>query len=99
MSLHPPPVEAYVREHAGRTLAELQDLLRIPSISTLPAHRGDMDRALDFLEARLREAGCEHIERLTSPKHPNGMPVLYADWLHAKDAPTVLFYGHYDVQP
>lgn len=99
MSLHIPPVEAYVREHAGRTLAELQDLLRIPSISTLPAHRADMDRALEFLEARLREAGCEHIERLTSPKHPNGMPVLYADWLHAKDAPTVLFYGHYDVQP
>ncbi|MGH9393971.1 MAG: dipeptidase [Terriglobales bacterium] len=94
-----PAVEAYVREHGERFLAELRALLSIPSISTLPAHRADMDRAREFLAARLRDAGCEHIEALGAPEFPNGIPVLYADWLHAPGAPTVLFYGHYDVQP
>ncbi|HUX67052.1 MAG TPA: dipeptidase [Terriglobales bacterium] len=94
-----PAVEAYIRDHADRMLAELQALLRIPSVSTLPAHRPDMERAREFLAERLRELGFEHIERVLPASHPEGVPVLYADWLHAPGAPTVLFYGHYDVQP
>lgn len=78
---------------------ELQAFLRIPSVSTLPAHRADIERALGFLADRLREIGFEHIERIVPPENPNGLPLLYADWVHAPGAPTILFYGHYDVQP
>ncbi|MGH3183881.1 MAG: M20/M25/M40 family metallo-hydrolase, partial [Streptosporangiaceae bacterium] len=92
-------LKAYIHDHSDRMLAELKALLRIPSVSTLPAHRPDLERALEFLADRLREAGCEHIERLLPPEGPKGAPMLYADWLHAPGAPTVLCYGHYDVQP
>ncbi len=94
-----PQVEAYIRKHAETFLAELQALLRIPSVSTLPLHRADMERALAFLADRLAEIGCEHIQRVCPREHAGGLPLLYADWLHAPGAPTVLFYGHYDVQP
>ncbi|MGH9416448.1 MAG: dipeptidase [Terriglobales bacterium] len=92
-------VEAYLDQHTERLLTELQDFLRIPSVSTLPAHAADMEAALAFLAERLREAGCEHIQRLVPGDYPHGAPILYADWLHAPGAPTVLLYGHYDVQP
>jgi acetylornithine deacetylase/succinyl-diaminopimelate desuccinylase-like protein len=92
-------VEAYIQEHAETFLAELQALLRIPSVSTLPLHRADMERALAFLADRLAEIGCEHIQRVSPREAAGGQPLLYADWLHAPGAPTVLFYGHYDVQP
>ncbi len=94
-----PQVEAYIKKHAETFLAELQALLRIPSVSTLPLHRADMERALAFLADRLAEIGCEHIQRVSPREAAGGLPLLYADWLHAPGAPTVLFYGHYDVQP
>lgn len=99
MNDHYAAVETYIREHADRMLSELEALLRIPSVSTLPAHRPDMERALHFLAERLAELGMEHIERIVPAECPNGAPLLYADWLHAPGAPTILFYGHYDVQP
>lgn len=92
-------VDSYIRQHADRFLAELQALLRIPSISTLPAFRPDIERAVTFLAERLKAIGFEHIEPILPRGNPNGLPLLYADWLHAPGAPTVLFYGHYDVQP
>ena len=90
-------VNALVEAQSKPYLDELLAWLRIPSVSTLPEHRGDMQRAVAFLAARLQEAGLEHIEPVQV--RPGGNPVLYADWLHAPGQPTVLFYGHYDVQP
>ncbi|MDO8484371.1 MAG: dipeptidase [Candidatus Limnocylindrales bacterium] len=69
--------------------------LRIPSISALPQHAEDCRRAAQWLADALTEAGLEHAEVAET----GGRPVVYADWLHAPDAPTVLVYGHYDVQP
>lgn len=89
----------YVQSRADILLDELAAFLRIPSVSTLPAHRPDMERALSLLAERLTEIGFEHIERIVPSENPQGLPLLYADWLHAPGAPTVLFYGHYDVQP
>ncbi|OGO55349.1 MAG: peptidase M20 [Chloroflexi bacterium RBG_16_69_14] len=80
--------------HAAR-LESYQAFLRIPSISALPEHAGDCRRAAGWLAEALTAAGLEHVEVAETGGHP----VVYADWLHAPDAPTVLVYGHYDVQP
>jgi acetylornithine deacetylase/succinyl-diaminopimelate desuccinylase-like protein len=87
--------DVFVRNNEGRFLEELKDFLRIPSISTLPEHRGDIDRASNFVAEKLGAAGLENIEIIPTDKHP----LVYADWLHAPGKPTVLCYGHYDVQP
>lgn len=87
---------AYSRAHTDRFVAELTELLRIPSMSADPAHAGDMRAAADWLAANLRAAGAEHVAVMPTAGHP----VVYGDWLHAgADAPTVLVYGHYDVVP
>src|SRR5271154_6630925 len=88
------PVE-YVREHQGRFLEELKSLLRIPSVSTLPEHKGDVRQAAETLAAELKRIGMENVEQIEGAGHP----LVYADWLHAEDKPTCLAYGHYDVQP
>jgi acetylornithine deacetylase/succinyl-diaminopimelate desuccinylase-like protein len=76
-------------------LKELKDLLRIPSVSTLPENKGDCRRAAEFLAAELTRIGMEHVRLIDTTGHP----LVYADWLHAAGKPTALFYGHYDVQP
>ncbi len=86
---------AFVEKNKDRLLEELKDFLRIPSISTLPEHAGDIRRAAGFVADSLRAAGLENIEIIPTAKHP----LVYADWLHAPGKPTVLCYGHYDVQP
>jgi acetylornithine deacetylase/succinyl-diaminopimelate desuccinylase-like protein len=78
-----------------RFLEELKALLRIPSVSTLPEHDADTRRAAEFCAAELRRIGMEHVELIETAGHP----LVYADWLHAAGRPTVLCYGHYDVQP
>ncbi|MCC6365594.1 MAG: dipeptidase [Bryobacterales bacterium] len=88
-------LETYVRENEERLLEELNAFLRIPSISTLPEHTPDVLRAAQYVAARLTEAGLENVEIIPTEKHP----LVYADWLHAPGKPTVLCYGHYDVQP
>jgi acetylornithine deacetylase/succinyl-diaminopimelate desuccinylase-like protein len=75
-------------------LEELKDFIRIPSISTDPDFKGEVLRASEFLLAKLREAGLT-AERIETAGHP----LVYAEWLGAPGKPTVLFYGHYDVQP
>ena len=75
-------------------LSELQDYLRSPSISTDPAYAQEVRRCAEFLRAKMREAGLE-AELIETDKHP----LVYAEWLGAEGAPTLLFYGHYDVQP
>jgi acetylornithine deacetylase/succinyl-diaminopimelate desuccinylase-like protein len=75
-------------------LEELKDYIRIPSISTDPAYRDDVQRASEFLLGKMKDAGltAELIES-------DGHPLVYGEWLGAPGKPTVLFYGHYDVQP
>ena len=75
-------------------LEELKDYIRIPSISTDPAYNGEVLRASEFLLGKLREAGLT-AERIETGGHP----LVYAEWMGAPGKPTVLFYGHYDVQP
>src|SRR6266852_2879941 len=87
--------DVFVRENQDRFLEELKSFLRIPSVSTLPEHRGDVKRAAGFVADSLGAAGMEHVEIIPTAKHP----LVYADWLHAPGKPTVLCYGHYDVQP
>jgi len=85
----------FVETNKDRLLSELKDFLRIPSVSTLPEHVPDIQRAADFVAASLHEAGMENVEVILTAGHP----LVYADWLHAPGKPTVLCYGHYDVQP
>lgn len=92
----PAAVAEYVRLNGERFENELFEFLRIPSISTLPEHRPDMARAAAFVAARLADAGLENVEII---ENGEGRPLIYGDWLHAPGKPTVLFYGHYDVQP
>jgi acetylornithine deacetylase/succinyl-diaminopimelate desuccinylase-like protein len=88
-------IDRYVQEHERRFLDELKELLRIPSISTLPEHNGDTHRAAEYAASKLRSAGMENVEIIETERHP----LVYADWMHAPDKPTVLCYGHFDVQP
>ncbi len=88
-------IDAFVKQNQDRFLAELKEFVRIPSISTLPEHRPDIQRAASFVAESLRKAGLENIEIIPTSGHP----LVYADWLHAPGKPTVLCYGHYDVQP
>src|SRR2546421_10133257 len=88
-------IETYITENKNRFLEDLKGWLRIPSISTLPDHAGDIRRAAEYAAAQLRHIGFEHVEVIATQGHP----LVYGDWLKATDKPTVLVYGHYDVQP
>jgi acetylornithine deacetylase/succinyl-diaminopimelate desuccinylase-like protein len=88
-------IDRYVRENETRFLEELKDLLRIPSISTLPENNEATHRAADFVVDHLWAAGLEHVELIETDRHP----LVYAEWMHAPGKPTVLCYGHFDVQP
>ena len=86
----------YAEQHKSDFLSTLETFLRIPSVSTdvdkIPAIRD----AAKWLTVRLKDLGCENIQIYETPKHP----VVYGEWLHAgASKPTVLVYGHYDVQP
>ena len=87
--------DAFIEQNKSRLLDELKEFLRIPSVSTLPEHAGDVQRAARFVADSLKAVGLEHVEIIPTAKHP----LVYADWLHAPGKPTVLCYGHYDVQP
>ena len=86
---------AFARKNHSRFLGELKDLLRIPSISTLPEHNQDCRRAAEMLASELKRIGMENVRIIETQGHP----LVYGDWLHAAGKPTVLCYGHYDVQP
>lgn len=87
--------QTYLREHQSRVVDELLAFIRIPSVSALPGHADDVAAAGAWVHARLEAAGLEHVQTLPTGGHP----VVYGDWLHAPGAPTVLIYGHFDVQP
>lgn len=86
----------YAKANADRFREELFELLRIPSISTTPERAGDVKRAADWLVAEMKRIGFPHAEAVATAGHP----IVYGEWLTAgEDKPTVLIYGHYDVQP
>jgi acetylornithine deacetylase/succinyl-diaminopimelate desuccinylase-like protein len=86
----------YAQAHQEDDLNRLIEFLRIPSISTTPEHRIDIQRAADWLVTRMRDIGFSRAEVMPTA----GQPVVYGEWLGAgSDAPTMLVYGHYDVQP
>lgn len=85
----------YIESKRDEHLNELFDFLRIPSVSTKSEHKPDIERAANWVADRLRAAGMQKVELLTAGGHP----VVYGEWLGAPGKPTVLLYGHYDVQP
>jgi acetylornithine deacetylase/succinyl-diaminopimelate desuccinylase-like protein len=89
------PAVDFARSNQPRFLNELKNLLRIPSVSTLDEHKGDVQKAAEFVATELRRIGMNNVEIIPTKGHP----LLYADWLHAPGKPTVLMYAHYDVQP
>jgi len=87
----------YYHQNRDRFLQDLISLVKIPSVSTLPEHKPDMRRAAEFLANDLREMGMRSVEIIEGKE--NQHPLLYAEWLEAPGKPTLLLYGHYDVQP
>jgi acetylornithine deacetylase/succinyl-diaminopimelate desuccinylase-like protein len=87
--------ESYLDAQRPRFLHELLDFLRIPSVSALPEHVGDVQRAAQWVAERLQTADLEGVQILPTGGHP----VVYGEWLHAPGKLTILIYGHFDVQP
>ena len=87
-------VQSYLEENRDRFLEELKELLRIPSVSADSAYASDVRRAGEFVYENLKGIGLD-AEIVETPGHP----VIHASWLGAEGAPTVMIYGHYDVQP
>ncbi len=87
--------QSYVEEHQERFIEELFALLRIPSVSTAAKFKGDVQQAAQFVRQKLEDAGVDRAEI----HETNGHPIVYAEKMVDPNAPTVLVYGHYDVQP
>jgi acetylornithine deacetylase/succinyl-diaminopimelate desuccinylase-like protein len=86
---------AYARQHRPRFVSELKEFVRFPSVSNQPQHARDLRRCAAWLAAHLRRIGLEHVRLVPTNRHP----IVYAAWRHARGKPTILIYGHYDVQP
>jgi acetylornithine deacetylase/succinyl-diaminopimelate desuccinylase-like protein len=85
----------YLEENESRFVEELKSFLRIPSISALPDNAPHVKRAAEWVAQRLREARMEQVEAMPTGGHP----IVYGEWLHAPEEPTILIYGHFDTQP
>src|SRR5919107_3661403 len=85
----------FINTNRDRFVEELKTYLAIPSISALPQHQADVRRAAEWTAEEMRRIGMQNVRLIETP----GNPVVYGDWLGAEGAPTILFYGHYDVQP
>ncbi len=85
----------FIHSHRDSYVTELRDFLAIPSISALPDRAADVVRCAEWAADEMRRIGLESVEVIATPGHP----VVYGEWCHAAGAPTILFYGHYDVQP
>ena len=95
-SLFDSNLDTYLQDAQTRQLDELSGWLRIPSISTLSQHKEDVAQAASWLAQKMTGIGLENVELIQTGGHP----IVYGDWLNAgADAPTILIYGHYDVQP
>ncbi len=85
----------FINVNRDRYVEELKNLLAIPSISALPERAGDVRQCAEWCAAEMRRIGLQNVRLVDTP----GNPVVYGEWLGAPGAPTILFYGHYDVQP
>src|SRR6188508_1474130 len=85
----------FINVNRDRYIDELKALLAIPSVSALPEHKDDVRRCAEWCADEMRRIGLQNVRLVETP----GNPVVYGDWLGASGAPTILFYGHYDVQP
>jgi acetylornithine deacetylase/succinyl-diaminopimelate desuccinylase-like protein len=85
----------FINTNRDRYVEELKQYLAIPSISALPQHQADVRRCAEWTAEEMRRIGLQNVRLIDTP----GFPVVYGDWLGADAAPTILFYGHYDVQP
>src|ERR671912_102554 len=85
----------FINLNRDHYVEELKAYLAIPSISALPEHVADVRRCAEWTQHELERIGMQNARLIETPGHP----VVYADWLVAPGAPTILFYGHYDVQP
>jgi acetylornithine deacetylase/succinyl-diaminopimelate desuccinylase-like protein len=88
-------LDTYITEHEGRFLEDLKGWLRIPSVSALPEHAGDVQHAAEYAANQLQQIGFNAVEVIQTQGHP----LVYGEWLQAPGKPTLLIYGHYDVQP
>ena len=87
--------QAYLKQNQSRFVSDLQEFVSLPSVSALPAHASDIEATAHWLSRRLGKSGFENVTLVPTATYP----VVYADWLHAAGKPTILVYGHYDVQP
>jgi acetylornithine deacetylase/succinyl-diaminopimelate desuccinylase-like protein len=85
----------FINVNRERYLDELKAFLAIPSVSALPEHRADVMACAEWCANEMRRIGLQNVALKATPGHP----IVYGDWLGAPGAPTILFYGHYDVQP
>ena len=85
----------YARKNKEKFLSSLKEILSIPSVSTDPSHAGDIHRAAEWLAKQLRSLGMQNVQIMPTAKYP----IVYGEWLGVAEAPTILIYGHYDVQP
>jgi acetylornithine deacetylase/succinyl-diaminopimelate desuccinylase-like protein len=88
-------IQSYIKDNKKRFLNELIELLKIPSVSADSAYKKDVLLTADFVLESLKKAGCEHVEICETP----GYPIIYGEKIIDPKLPTVLVYGHYDVQP
>src|SRR3954471_10386281 len=85
----------FINTNRDRYVEELKDYLAIPSISALPQHAEDVRKCAEWTKNEMERIGLQNVKLIDPP----ASPVVYGDWLGAEGAPTILFYGHYDVQP
>lgn len=88
-------IKNYIKSNSEKFIEELKEYLRIPSISTLPAHKKDIAECAEFTANKLQQAGLSRVEVFKTEGHP----IVYGEWLGAPGKPALLIYGHYDVQP
>ncbi len=88
-------IQSYINTNKDRFLNELIELLKIPSISADSAYKGDVLKTADVIKTSLEKAGCDHVEICET----EGYPIVYGEKIIDKNLPTILVYGHYDVQP
>ncbi len=86
---------SYTDQHFNQFVDELKDFLRIPSVSTDPNHAGDVRKAAEWLADHMRALGIGTVDIMETAGHP----IVYGEHMVSPDAPTILVYGHYDVQP
>jgi len=88
-------VTDYIKQNYDRYFQELREFCAIPSVSTRSEHKGDIQRCAEWVANQMKSIGLENVRVFPTAGHP----IVYGDWLHAPGKPTLLFYGHYDVQP